>query len=337
MTTAKQGEEAADATRLTARGAIAFFSRVVGFLAGVAGLACVVGFYGCMTLARVVWVFDAATSFCCYAAAMGVAGALLSMLSRSRWFIGLCIVAAIVGSWLVIREYGRGAELSASVDDLKVVSANVLTRNLDVDAVGQFLEVESPDVVVLLEVNDRWANAFPELDAAYPFRVVQPADDNFGIEVRSKLPLENAELMEFSPQSTTSVRADVVLKNGQRMHLIATHPLPPAGQRNWNRRNEQLLAVAKAAADVAEPLLIVGDLNATPWSPFFQDVKRIGRLDDARLSGHGFGSSWSAHSPLIRIPIDHALCRGLNVVDYRIGPHTGSDHFPVIVTVRPTL
>ncbi len=76
----------------------------------------------------------------------------------------------------------------------------------------------------------------------------------------------------------------------------------------------------------------MGDFNATPWSyPF----RRLVGETDLTNSQRGFGldASFPAdNSVLIRVPIDHLLHNdGLVVIDRRLGPPLGSDHFPLVV------
>lgn len=314
---------------------LAKLSRSVGLLSGIVSICSVVGLYACIALARVDWPIDALTSFACYAVSVGVIGAVGSILARSWRLSVFALATAAIGASTVAREWGHGSVVDAGGPTLKVLAANVWTSNRNADAVRKAIQQESPDVIALLEVDNYWANAFPELDEDYPHRVVQPANDNFGIDVRSRLPLDEAGIVEICELATPSVQADVLLTDSSKVRLIVTHPLPPAGTTNWQRRNDQLTALASLAAASEHPLLIVGDLNVTPWSPFFVDLKRNGQLDDARLSGHGLSPTWNTQTGWIRVPIDHALTKNLDTIDYHVGPATGSDHYPICVTVSP--
>jgi endonuclease/exonuclease/phosphatase (EEP) superfamily protein YafD len=72
-----------------------------------------------------------------------------------------------------------------------------------------------------------------------------------------------------------SIEADVQLPS-RAIHLVATHPLPPMGARNFNHRNKHLALLGQRIqeqfrGDPAESVILLGDLNLTPWSPLFHD------------------------------------------------------------------
>ena len=111
---------------------------------------------------------------------------------------------------------------------------------------------------------------------------------------------------------------------------MGTHPLPPIG-RNAAIRNEQLSAVADWVAGMHGPVVVAGDLNTTPWSPYFREfLKRSGMRDSRR--GFGVQATWPDNLGSAGIPIDHALVSdGVYVQDRRVGLPFGSDHRPIIV------
>jgi endonuclease/exonuclease/phosphatase (EEP) superfamily protein YafD len=78
---------------------------------------------------------------------------------------------------------------------------------------------------------------------------------------------------------------------------------------------------------------LLGDLNVTPWSPYFQELlAATGLRDSAR--GWGLQPSWPTMSLLLRVPIDHCLISPeLHVTERTLGPDIGSDHFPLLVTL----
>ena len=70
---------------------------------------------------------------------------------------------------------------------------------------------------------------------------------------------------------------------------------------------------------------------SSPWGAHFRRLVHDSGLRDS-AQGRGVHPSWPAIDPLLRIPIDHCLlspCIGL--VDRRVGPDIGSDHYPLIV------
>ena len=121
---------------------------------------------------------------------------------------------------------------------------------------------------------------------------------------------------------------------GRALDVLATHPVPPKDRIQTGARNEHLVDLADEATAGGRPLLLGGDLNATPWSPHFRRLVREGRLAD---SGRVFGlqGTWPSFAPAwLRIPIDHVLVSPqLRVRDRHTGRPFGSDHVPLLVDV----
>jgi endonuclease/exonuclease/phosphatase (EEP) superfamily protein YafD len=81
--------------------------------------------------------------------------------------------------------------------------------------------------------------------------------------------------------------------------------------------------------------MVVGDLNATPWSWPFRNLLSTGNLRNSQI-GFGVQPSFAASSnPLFRVPIDHLVhSDALLVRQRRLGPPLGSDHFPLLVDLE---
>ena len=119
------------------------------------------------------------------------------------------------------------------------------------------------------------------------------------------------------------------------MAVVAVHTLPPTRSDNARLRNRQLADAGRIAQTQTAPVIVVGDLNATEWSPPFGDLLRSANLRDAR-TGFGLQPTWPtfARLSLLQIPIDHCLIsEGLHVKKFTRGPHVGSDHLPIVVDV----
>jgi endonuclease/exonuclease/phosphatase (EEP) superfamily protein YafD len=112
--------------------------------------------------------------------------------------------------------------------------------------------------------------------------------------------------------------------------VIGLHGARPFG-RNVHLRNAQLaLAVRVAAARGDEPVILLGDLNLTPWAPTFASLLEAGNLRDASIV-RGLTATWPSRYALFGLLIDHVLVNPkVAVLGSRIGPAIGSDHLPVL-------
>ncbi len=181
-----------------------------------------------------------------------------------------------------------------------------------------------------MEVTDGWHDVIDALKDDYPYSKAVPRPDNFGIALMSRIPLDEVQVREFGDAGLPSIVARLEW-SGERLTLIGTHPLNPGTIGSWRLRNDQFQALADFCRATTGPLILAGDFNSTSWSAHFDTLLDGTRLRDTR-AGFGVQVSWPAWSALLRIPIDHCLVSPeLAVRDRFIGPHIGSDHYPVVV------
>lgn len=213
----------------------------------------------------------------------------------------------------------------------RLLFANVLTQNTRSDFLIDLIQKENPHIVVLQETNNRWLQELSLLDSSYPYRLVQTREDNFGIAILSKLPLTNKEILFLGDLELPSLKATISINN-QKINLLSTHPIPPISKQASASRNQQIKEVGLKLKEMNSPKLLIGDLNLTAGSYYFEWVSRDVKLKNAR---HGFGwlPSWPSQYPfLLRIPIDHCLVSSeIEIIDFRLGPNIGSDHLPIII------
>jgi endonuclease/exonuclease/phosphatase (EEP) superfamily protein YafD len=295
-------------------------------------------------LGRVHWVFDLFTHWRPAYLLLSAMCLLLLLVLRARltWSVA-ALLAVIIHAWAVVPWYlpvdRHGAAATEAVGQhLVVVVANVYTANEDHAAVLAMLDREQPDLFAVMEVNQRWVRALGAIHDRYPHRVVEPRADNFGIAVYSRLPLRDAQVMQLGPVGVPSIVARVEWPEGKPVHLVVTHPLPPMSADNFEARNAQLAAVGQwvltQRSQAGGEHLILGDLNATMWSPWYEAMRDATGSVNARR-GFGIQGTWpSGGLTALRIPIDHALVSlGIGVIDCRALPTVGSDHLPLRLVV----
>jgi endonuclease/exonuclease/phosphatase (EEP) superfamily protein YafD len=164
---------------------------------------------------------------------------------------------------------------------------------------------------------------------------VEARSDHFGIALLSREPLERVRTVWLGSAKLPTVVAE--LRHGGRpLLLVGTHPPPPGNRSMATLRNEQLAAVASFVRQQTIPAVVAGDLNATSYSPFFQNLCASAGLRDSR-QGFGIQASWTPRLPVLELAIDHCLVPpAIHVADRRVGPHLGSDHRPVQVRLTWT-
>ncbi|MEG4249781.1 endonuclease/exonuclease/phosphatase family protein [Microcoleus sp. Pol10D4] len=212
--------------------------------------------------------------------------------------------------------------------NLRIFHSNVLTSNRRYSEVISLVKAEQPDIAVFVEVSTVWAKELAVLSEIFPYSSNLQESERFGSAIYSKLPLENASIKAFSKRRK-SLFADVKFQ-GKIISLILVHPTVPVKQQSFVDRNKQLAGIGEYAAQVKNPLIVVGDLNTTMWSPFYKNMVKTGNLRNAR-SGFGILPTWPTFMPLAYIPIDHFLVsKEIGVLKIRTGRNVGSDHLPLI-------
>lgn len=215
---------------------------------------------------------------------------------------------------------------------LRVMEINLLRENGHSNQAVQVIRDAKADVVVALELTPEWLQRLEPLRADYPYIVAEPQEDCFGLAVFSRHRVTAERELWLEPRWVPSLRV-VLDVNGRAVDVIATHPVPPKSAAQTQARDEQLRSLAREARARTGSLLLVGDLNATPWTPAFRALLRDGELEN---SGRGFGltPTWPSFGPgrLFRIPIDHVLMSpDIRATGRRVGRAFGSDHLPLVV------
>jgi len=289
-------------------------------------LATITGF-----LARLWWILEL-TSHCRLhlAIALGAIAAIWALKRRWRWAAACAAFAAVNAVLVFMLLWPRADEPLASGSRLRLLSINVHTANGRTDLVQQFLQQTDADVVLLMEVNGQWMESLSPALTNYAYRITEPREDNFGIALFSRVPLASESIVEIGDAEVPSVIATIQIA-GREVTILGTHPLPPGSAEYARRRNEHLREIAAHVRRKTNPVIVLGDLNARPWSPFFVELLKDSGLKDTSR-GRGLFASWPAWLPIGRIPLDHCLVSPvIEVADKRLGPQLGSDHLPLVV------
>lgn len=267
---------------------------------------------------------------------MAAAALLLFALALVRRRIAAAALAALAAGMngVPLAPYLLVADTvaEAASPGLRVMAANVSYRNFDYAALLDQIRETDPDVVGLVEVDQEWLDGLSALETEFAWRLAYPLEGPRGLALFSKLPFEE---LPHSPYMEDGVQASlaVELEAGQTpVTLVLAHvsaPVTPAEARLRNRQLTQIAGFLDAGGRGHRILL--GDLNITPWSPFYADLAAATSLTNA-ARGFGYHPTWPAGFNVLKIPIDHCLVSdGLQVVSFRTGSDFGSDHLPIVV------
>ncbi len=252
---------------------------------------------------------------------------------RKKWkHLAAALFFLIVNGAVIIPWYLLEKEPNTIVNHppVRILFANVHTSNNDYSSLLELIEKESPDIIALQEVDEKWANAVKGLCPRYPFHEFCPRSDNFGLAVLSKISLRDIQVKSFCKVTVPTIVAAVETP-ASPFTLIITHPVPPAIPSYYSLRNEQLAQIAEYVRTQKGPSVIVGDLNLTMWSWYHDKLLAETGMKNARR-GFGINPTWPTLLPPLYIPLDHCLCTSsIQVLSFRTTARIGSDHLPCVV------
>jgi vancomycin resistance protein VanJ len=194
---------------------------------------------------------------------------------------------------------------------VRVMTSNLLESNDDYESLAAVLAKHQPDLVVMQELGSKMGRQIAaRLRDEYPYQALYPADSTLGMGILSRYPIRAAPFpaMRDDPcrcqQATVEVESRPVLV--VNVHPFA--PLIPSTEVGWfpfptgfraGDQEPSLETILERTAALRQPLLVMGDFNATDRQPAYRLIRQ--RLRDAYYeAGWGFGLTFP--SRLWRFP-----------------------------------
>lgn len=244
--------------------------------------------------------------------------------------VALATTAESLMAWWPLPGRTHGGAGVAAGSPLRLFYANVLTESRSASRLAPLIAEADADLVALVEVDEDWLRSLDLESMGYRHHVAVPREDHFGIALFARRPLRDGRIVPLPVPEMPALAATLEVGRG-RLEVLVVHTMPPKGPRRSALGEHQTRVAAAHAAAAAAPFLLVGDLNAAPWSAAMARLRNRGRLADVRL-GRGFLPTWPARLPWgLRLPIDHVLVKGdVRARAIRLGPPFGSDHRPLV-------
>jgi endonuclease/exonuclease/phosphatase (EEP) superfamily protein YafD len=272
----------------------------------------------------------------------------------------LLIVPAGTWKWMIAGFTGAGLIASAMVYVPEVVSSfvpraplpsdgrvilkamtdNLFGLNYDMARTRDYVFAEDPDIVAFQEY-------FPEqrgrlhdmLIERYPYFALCTGGKRANIGLYSRLPFSHRDdgacRETATPQQRTSrIVASFTLADGTAFTVMTTHldwPFPVA------RQEQQRADLTEAINAITGPLIVMGDMNSTPWSYAMRRMVSETSVERQTRNLITYPLAVGGDDGLMRtipfLPLDQVLTRdGVEVHELHAGPDTGSDHLPVVFT-----
>ncbi|MCS7081396.1 MAG: endonuclease/exonuclease/phosphatase family protein [Bacteroidetes bacterium] len=295
-------------------------------------------------------------------ALLGLGLLLWAALAR-RW--GIAALALLCGAGTLLQAGWRPwgpEEVRDTQAAFGVLSWNVHGAASGFAPVLEAILRDEPDLVLLQEVQ----NSGPALIAQDPIRYGdfrhalrahgyhvafapdrQEAWASYGLLVASRWPFVRVRRLNLGGRPGSGLMADVAVQ-GRIVRLITVHLYTTGSEKPWRgafswdrwrtwlsqmrygwrargRELEELLAIVNRSP---YPVLLAGDFNTTPFDRYYVRLRRVLR-DAHRTAGWGWGGTYSAAKPLLRIDYQWYTA-GLRPLTLEAKPTWASDHRPLL-------
>lgn len=268
---------------------------------------------------------------------VGALAALRAYKSLAVAALALIVAGAPVATMFIPRS--AGVHDDPVMQPVSIMNFNTeFQHNDDYQKFADLLESNKPDVLALVETDQKWVSGLSESLARYPYQ--QVVIKGPGIALFSKYPISNVNVAFYGKSHHPRISAALRIKK-RTVNVVIAHPTTPKTQAGFMERNAELRLIGDEMRSKVGTKIFIGDLNCGPWSGEFRQL--LG--DDLIDSEQGFGPqpSWPARTGRVIenfpippfVPIDHILIsKDISIEQRTIGPAIGSDHLPVFVKLK---
>ena len=263
------------------------------------------------------------------------------ILYKNRFFLVLSIFTGLFTAYPCVRllsgsEFYQGADKG---EDISILQFNICNENQNVRGFLAYIEdTKFPDIVVIQEATPYTVEQLTSLRIYYPYMVEAPKWGPYGMILFSKIPIIKNRRYSFEKTSNMYSLIEFKTKNTDItfaiIELHATSPLgdSPTGQLRRQELREMGVNIFQLSHKYK---ILLGDLNTTPYSPYFQKLLKDSGLKNT-MQGQRIQGTWPSFLPKIfRIPLDHLLVAdNICVIKQTICPSLGSDHMPLLTQIR---
>ncbi|XBQ15279.1 MAG: endonuclease/exonuclease/phosphatase family protein [Oceanicaulis sp.] len=281
---------------------------------------------------------EAARHFTPHLALAGL-GLGLAALALSGWRTALTpVLPALALSWAWLGADFVPDQPAGEGRALIVAAFNAHGSEAALERAAAWAQAERVDVLALSEVETVDAARLRALFPGLPHLLYDTETVDFPgttyttrIALLSRSPIEafgdGAE--ETDPAYDRPALLARLRTGGAPVTLAVAHPFPPRTRGAVKRRGAMFEDLADTL-DGTPDFILLGDLNASVWSPDF------GRLPGRRAGDPRFVTTFPSWLPRGGLVLDHILVgAAFTVTRAEVGPDLGSDHRPVLAQIEP--
>lgn len=218
---------------------------------------------------------------------------------------------------------------TASPPGLRVASLNKLVVNRDYEEIRSVVKAIEPDVLGMVEVSPKDADALGE---GWKHQIVTNCQCDGGrnseLMLLSRYPLEDKGAESLGTGNGGILRADMDYI-GTKLRVLVAHPKAPIRTQDLPGRNQLLIKLADEINNSPHPVIVMGDFNVTPWSREFKSFQNSTADQVINVKGDGFYTTWCLDNKrsLACAPVDFIFAPiGSSAGPLNTRDINGSDH-----------
>lgn len=224
---------------------------------------------------------------------------------------------------------------AGSAGTFKLVQFNALKANRTPQAAAAWIRQERPDVVTMEETLGSSRTILHLLRPFYPYQVSCLSRMRCSTVILSReAPSASGGLARGDPENRKTLSAIWMRfdRDGHPFTVIAVHMMRP-----WpwgDQESGRVMLAAFLNMTDRNRTIVAGDFNTTPWAVAMRSQDRL-----IALPRYTHKPTWPAMvdgiaTPPI-LPIDHIYAGSdWRMTGLRSGPRLGSDHLPLVATLR---
>lgn len=256
--------------------------------------------------------------------------------SRSKVGRLVALACLTINAWPLLPYLPMDNSAAAGATSLRLLSLNLRDDWTDPQAFAALIAAENPDIIALTELRGDMTPLLAALGDRYPHRLVQPRVSPLDVALYSRWPIDVGAIDRKVGDWLPVLDARLCRPAGC-LTFVGVHAALPFGDFKPLQQQQFDLTLEKAwgGAKRGDAVVVMGDLNTTPWSKSFQRLIAPEQyfLQDGS-QGHGVATTFWSRFPLFGLPIDHVLISpNVKILDRRVGPDVGSDHLPLIADI----
>ncbi|PRY60615.1 endonuclease/exonuclease/phosphatase family protein [Glycomyces artemisiae] len=287
------------------------------------------------------WVLVTTVAFVPYFVLAAVVAAGVQAAVRHWAALAVTGAAVIALAVVLVPRMSADEQPAAGGAEFTVMSVNLYVGQTDLGKVVDLVAEHRPDLLSVQELTPGAAEGLAELglEELLPYSILEPDGLAVGTGLYAAHPLERIETVGRDG-IFYQIGAEVDL-GGEAVRFMAVHTAAPATPERiplWEDDFEQM-----PRPDGGAPWVLAGDFNATLDHDNLRGLLADGYTDAADATGEGLTPTWRPIeggylNGIVRPPavtLDHVLAEdGLAVLDYAVLGKDGSDHAPVLATLR---